>query len=223
MAFQQHRLGDNLDNFVTRTAQISRKHTRNLLERVLRAARNPEQGALGNLAGEGNDQNREQGQIDFTHRRLIRVLRQIALGIINLGAHILKGLGGVEPRFEFKQHKAAALECGGSHLLHIRDRFQLCFHRTQQQTLGILRADPALGQLHIDNRHLDVGFCFFRDRLIGGEPGNQKKNQQSECQPCMGDRIIDQGFHRVVPLSLQWAYEILAGTASTVWPSFTKS
>jgi hypothetical protein len=117
------------------------------------------------------------------------------LGLIDLGAHVGKRGLGIETRFELEQHEPAALERRRAHLLDVADRLELSLDRAQQQPLGILRADTALGELHIDDGDLDVRLRLFRDRHIGDEPCQQQEDEGGDGQPRMADGVIDQPGH----------------------------
>jgi hypothetical protein len=51
--------------------------------------------------------------------------RQIALGLVDLGAHVGERGLGIEAGLEFEQHIAAALERGGAHFLDVADDLSL--------------------------------------------------------------------------------------------------
>jgi hypothetical protein len=138
-----------------------------LLDRIFGGAGDAQQGALGHVSGEPHDQHRIKREVDLEHLRFVDVAGQVVLGLIHLRAHIRQRRLGIEARFELEQHEPAALERGRAHLLHIADRFELGLERPQQQPLGILRADAALGELHVDDRNPDVRLRFLRDRDIG--------------------------------------------------------
>ncbi len=169
VALHQRRLDDDLDRLVARAAQLGCQHARRLLDRVLGPARDAEQSALRHVAGEPDHQHRVEREIDLEHLRLVDVARQIMLGDVDLGAHVGKRGFGIEARLELEQDKAAAFEGGGAHLLDVADRLELGLDRPQQQPLGVLRADAALGELHVDDRNLDVRLRLLRDRHIGNE------------------------------------------------------
>ena len=189
-----------------------------------------------------DDQHRIERQIDFGDHRLVGIARQIALGLIDLGAHIGERGLGIEAGLEFEQHIAAAFIGGGAHFLDVADRLELGLDRAQQQPLGILRRDAALGELHIDDRDLDVGLGLFRDRAIGDEARQQQEDQGRDGQPRMADGVVDQFEHWIVPIRLilrsaegasrrmraemklpRRTHRDFAGTATTFWPSRTKS
>ncbi len=199
IALHQHGLGDDFHHLVARAAQFRREHARHLLERVLGRPRDAEQAALRHVARERDHQHRVKREIDLLHDRLVHVSREIALGIVDLGAHIRERGLGIEAGFEFEQHIAAALEGGGAHFLDVGDGFQLGFDRPQQEPLGIFRADAALGELHIDDRNLDVRLGLLRDRHIGDEAGEQQEGQQSDREARVADRVIDKFRHLSSP------------------------
>ena len=64
-------------------------------------------------------------QVDLLHARLVGVLRQIALGLVDLGAHVGERDVGVEAGLELEQHVAAALEGGRAHFLDVADLLEL--------------------------------------------------------------------------------------------------
>ena len=48
------------------------------------------QRALGHVAGQRDDQHREFGEVDLVDGRLVGALRQVALGVGDLGADVLQ-------------------------------------------------------------------------------------------------------------------------------------
>ena len=166
-----------------------------LLDGVLGRARDAQQRALGHVAGQPDHQHRVEREIDLLHLRLVDVARQIVLGGVDLGTHVGERRLGIETGLELEQHIAAALIGGGAHLLDVTDRLELGLDRPQQQPLGILRADAALGELHEDDRDADVGFRFLRDRHIGDGARDQQEHQRRDRQPCMADGVVDKTEH----------------------------
>ena len=158
VAAHLRRVDDDLDRFVARAAQLRREHAGRLLDGVLGRARDAQQRALGHVAGQPDHQHRIEREIDLLHLRLVDVARQVVLGGVDLGTHVGERRLGIETGLELEQHIAAALIGGGAHLLDVTDRLELGLDRPQQQPLGILRADAALGELHEDDRDADVGF-----------------------------------------------------------------
>ena len=123
--------------------------------------------------------------------------RQVVLGLIDLGAHVGERGLGIEAGLELEQHEAAALEGGRAHLLDVADRLELGLDRPQQQPLGILRADAALGELHVDDRDPDVRLGLLRDRHIGDEArAHSRKMQRRDGQPRVADGVVDEPGHR---------------------------
>ena len=195
VALHEHGLGGDLDRLVTRAAQLGLQDTRRLLDGVLGVARQMQHRALRHVAGERHDQHRIEREVDLLHRRLVGVLGQVVLGLVDLGADVGERGVGVEAGLKLEQHVAAALKGGGAHFLDVADGFELRLDRPQQQTLGILRADAALGQLHVDNRHLDVGLGLLGDRHIGDEARDQEEGQRGERQPRVLDSEGDEAGH----------------------------
>src|SRR5262249_22000972 len=144
-------------------------------------------------------------EIDLQHLRLVDLARQVVLGLIDLGAHVRERGLGVEPGLELEQDEAAALEGGRAHLLHVADRLELGLDRPQQEPLGILRADAALGELHVDDRNPDVRLRLFRDRHIGDQAGAQQKQERRDGEPRVADGVVDEpGHHTTLFLNGEW-------------------
>ena len=172
-------------------AQVGGEHARNLLDRRLRLAREAQQRALRHVAAERHDEHREEREVDLGDLRLVGVARQIALGVVDLGAHVGERRVGIEARLEFQQHVAAALEGGGAHLLDVLDRLQLRLERLQDEPLGILRADAALRDVARRRSGRDVRLGLLRDSQIGGEARHQQEEQRRDGQPRVADRVVD--------------------------------
>ena len=195
VAVEQHRLGDDLDGLVARAPQIGGQDARDLLDSGLGLAGELQQGALRNIAAKRHDQDREQRQVHLRDLRLIGVARQIALGVIDLRPDIGYGDVEVEAGIEFEEHITAAFESGRAHLLDVCHRFELGLERTQDQALGILRADAPLGDIDIDDGDRDVRLGFLRDRHIGEEPGHQQEQQGGKGQAGVADGVVDRVRH----------------------------
>ena len=195
VALHQRRIDDDLDRLVARAAQFGREHAGRLLDRVLGGARDAQQRALGHVAGQRDHQHRIEREVDLVHLRLVGVARQIVLGLVDLGAHVGERGLGIEAGLELEQHVAAALEGGRAHLLDVADRLELGLDRPQQQPLGILRADAALGELDVDDRDLDVRLGLLRDRHIGHEARAQQEEQRRDGQPRVADGVVDEAGH----------------------------
>ena len=163
VALQEHRLGDDLHRLVAVAAEVGVEHAWDLLDRGLRLPREADQRALRHVAAERHDEHREEREVDLGDLRLVGVARKIALGVVDLGAHVGERRVGIEARLELEQHEAAALEGGGAHLLDVLDRFQLRLERLQDEPLGILRADAALRDVDVDDRDRDVRLRFLRN------------------------------------------------------------
>ena len=197
VAFQQRRIDDDLDRLVARAAQLRRQHAGHLLDRVLGGARDLQHGPLRHLAGQRHHQHRIERQVDLLHARLVGILRQVALGLIDLGAHVGQRRLGIEARLELEQHGAAALVGGRAHFLDVADGLELGLDRPQQQALGILRADAALRELDVDDRDADVRLGLLRDRDIGHEARQQQEQQRDDRQPRVADGVVDEPGHDV--------------------------
>ena len=163
---------------------------------ALRAMRSSERSGMS--PDKRHHQHRIEREIDLGHDRLVGILRQIALGLVDLGAHVGERGLGIEAGLEFEQHIAAAFVGGRAHFLDVADRLELGLDRPQQQPLGIFRRDAALGELHVDDRNLDVGLGLLRDRPIGDEARQQQEDQRRDGQPRMADGVVDQLEHRLV-------------------------
>ncbi len=201
VARQQHGIEDDLDGFVAGAAQLRRQHARRLFDGVLGGARDAQQRALGHVAGEPHHQHRIEREVDLLHLRLVDLARQVVLGLIDLSAHVRERGLGVEPGLELEQHEAAALEGGRTHLLHVADRLELGLDRTQQQPLGILRADAALGELYVDDRNPDVRLRLLRDRHVRDQARAQQKQERRDGETRVTDGVVDEPGHHVAVLA----------------------
>src|SRR5262249_12824969 len=65
----------------------------------------------------------------------------------------------------------------------------------EQEPLGILGADAALGEMHMNDRDLDVRLCLLRNGEIGYETGAQEKNERGNGEPGVIDGIINEAGH----------------------------
>src|SRR5215204_719882 len=101
----------------------------------------------------------------------------------------------------------------------VGDRLELRLQRTQDQPLGVLRADAALGDVDVNDRNLDVRFRFLWNRDVGGQSRDEQEQQRRQRQPGMRNRVINRVLHGRAPAKVAPP----AGTGSTVSPSFTKS
>src|SRR5262249_62307587 len=117
------------------------------------------------------------------------------LALVALGARAREWGLGVDPRLELEQHEAAALEGGRAHLLHVADRLELSLDRPQQQPLGILRADAALGELHVDDRNPDVRLRLLRDRHVRDQARAQQKQERRDGEARVADGVVDEFRH----------------------------
>ncbi len=220
VALQEHRLGDDLDDLVAVAAQIRVEHARHLLDRDLGLPGKLQERALRHVAAERDHEHREQREIDLVHLRLVGVARQLAPGVVDLGAHVGDGHVGIEAGLEFQQHVAAALEGGGAHLLDVLHRGELRLQRAKDQPLGVLRADAALRDVDVDDRDGDVRLRLLGDGEIGGKARHQQEEERREGQPRMADRVVDGVEHSQ---DLEMSAGSATCTASTTWPSLTKS
>ncbi len=93
VALQQHRLGDHLDDLVARATQLGGQHAGDLLDGVLGAAGDAQQRPLGHVAGQGHDEDGKERKVHLAHGGLVGVARQVALGVVHLGAHVGQRLG----------------------------------------------------------------------------------------------------------------------------------
>jgi hypothetical protein len=149
----------------------------------------------GTSPDKADHEDRKCRQVHFVDGRLFGVARQVALGLVDLGAHVGQRGVGIEAGFEFEQHEAAAFKGGRAHFLDVADRLELGFEGPKQQPLGILGANSALLQLHIDDRDADVRLRFLGDRHIGDESGQQQEQQRGQRQPRVVDGIFGNTSH----------------------------
>src|SRR5262249_25891923 len=89
----------------------------------------------------------------------------------------------------------AALEGGRAHLLHVADRLELGLDRPQQEPLGILRADAALGELHVDDRNPDVRLRLLRNRHVRDQARAQQEEERRDGEPRVTDGVVDESRH----------------------------
>src|SRR5262249_2630811 len=75
--------------------------------------------------------------------------------------------------------------------------------RTQEQPLGILRRDPALRELDVDDRHLDVRLRLLGNGAIGDEALREQEEEQRNGQPRMADGIVNDTRHEPPSRSLR--------------------
>ncbi len=162
VAFQQQRIDQDFDLLLAIAGDVGAQHRGNGLDVVLQIARDAQQRAFGNVAGQGDDQDREQAEIDFVRLGLVRFGRHFRPRVLDLVAHVGQRLVGIEAGLEFQQHVGAAFEGGGAHFLDALDRAQLLLQRLDQQPLGILRRDALQGDGGVDDRDVDVGLGFLR-------------------------------------------------------------
>src|SRR5262249_15913215 len=160
-----------------------------------------QQRALGHVAGEPHHQHRIEREVDLLHLRFVDLARQVVLGLIDLGAHVRERGLGVEAGLELEQHEAPALEGGRTHLLYVADRLELGLDRTQQQPLGILRADAALGKLYVDDGNPDVRLRLLRDRHVRDEGCAQQKEERRDGEARVTDGVVDEFRHHTTVLA----------------------
>ena len=196
------------------------KHAGNLLDGILGGAGDLQHGPLRHLAGQGDNQHRIERQVDLLHVRLVGILRQIALRLVDLGAHIRQRGLEIKPSLELEQNGAAALVGGRAHFLDVADRLELRLDRPQQKAFGILRADAALRQLDVDDRDANVRLGLLRNRDISHEAGAQQEQQGDDRQPGVADGVIDEARHGCGPVSVSAAR--LAGVQRPARPDYLR-
>ena len=101
------------------------------------------------------------------------------------------------PGIELEQQVGPALVGGGGELLEALDGSELELHRTGEKALGVLRPDPLVAQVDVDDGDGDVGVGLLRDLDVGGEPGDEDEDEGREGGPRAADRRVDEG-HEVL-------------------------
>src|SRR5690606_23875930 len=174
-----------------RALQRTFQHAGNLLDPVPQLMCGVCQHPLGQIAREGDDEDREFRDVDFVDRRLVGALRQFALRVGNLCAHVLDSVGEVVARLELDQYEAAALKGGGAHLLYAFEALEGGFHWPQKQPFRILRRDPLIAEAHIDDRNGNVRLRLLGDVHIGERTRDYEEQQYGKREPCIAYRESD--------------------------------
>ena len=90
VGIELHRVDDHLDEIVGASLEIGIQDAWRLFDAVAQVPRGIDQHPLRRIACERDDEHRELGEVDLVDHRLVGVLRQVALGVGDLGAHILE-------------------------------------------------------------------------------------------------------------------------------------
>ena len=174
---QLDRVDDRLDQFLPHALDRALENARHFLDLVAQRLGRDGQHALRHVAGEGDDEDGEFRDVDLVDRRFLGALRDVALGVLDLVAHVDQRIGEVGRRVELDQHVAAALIGGGLHLLEALEALELGLDRPQQQPLGILRRDALVDEADIDDRDGDIGLGFLGHRAVGERPGDDQEDE----------------------------------------------
>ena len=183
VALDPQGIDDDLDDLLTVAADIDLEHARNGFQVVLELAGNVDQSALGHVARQGHDDDREQTKVDLVDRRLVHVVGQVGADAVDRLAHVLLGLVAVETGLELKHDAAAALIGVGGHLLDAGDAAQLLLDRPHHQPFGVLGGDAIQRHLDVDDRDGDVGVGFLGDLDVGDDTGDQDERQAHQDDP----------------------------------------
>ena len=189
---QLHRVDDHLDEILARALQRRLEHAGHFLDAVAQVARRRRQRPLGNIARERHHHDREFRKVDLVDGRLVGALGQVALGVGDLGAHVLERARKVGAGVELDEHVTAALIGGRAHLLDVGEALHPGLDRTQQQPLGILGRDALVAEADIDDRNLDIRLGFLGNRLIRQRAGDQEEHHDGEREPGVADGVADE-------------------------------
>ncbi len=136
--------------------------------------------ALRYVARQGDDHGRRKCEVHFRDRRLFSLVRQLALGLVDLVAHVRQRLVLVERDVELQHDTGMTFRRDRGDFLQPVKAAQFRFHRPHEQALGIFRRNALLGDRNVEDRQIDVRAGFFRDRDIGGDTGNDQRQHHHE-------------------------------------------
>ena len=175
VALDSDRIDDHFHQILAIARDLGRENAGDSLDRVPELAREPQERPFRDVAREDHNEDREQAQVDFVHRRFVGAIRKLGLREVDLFAHVVHGGVGVEPRLELEDDASAAFVARRAHLLEAFDHPQLCFHGPDQEPFGIFGRDAVEAQAHVDDGDADVGIRFLGNLDVGHGPADQNE------------------------------------------------
>ncbi len=195
VAFQLDGINDDFQDFFPVATDIRLQHALNPFDAIFQITCQPDQCALRNVTGKGDDNHRKESEIDFVDRWFFGFRGQFCLGHIHFFAHILKRLVHIEAGVEFHSDGSMAFRSGGGHFLHPFNGAQFELHRADQQPFRIFRGNPLMGHGNVNDRNIDIRIGFFRNINIGVSScyQDQDKNGNDRSRPV--DGRVDNRVH----------------------------
>ncbi len=157
VALDLDRIDEDFDHLVAVADDLCFEDAGNPLDGVLKLVGQLDECPLGHVAGQDDQDHREQAEIDLVDGRLVGVGGKFRLGQVDPLADVVEGRIGVEAGLEFHHDAAAALVAGRAHFLDALDGPQFLLHRPDQQAFGVLGRDALVRDNDIDDRYVDVG------------------------------------------------------------------
>ena len=121
VAFHPRRIEQDLQQFLPLASDISLKYAGQRLQLILQITGQAQQGALRHIAGQGNDQDGKQPDIDFVRGGLVGFIRQVRFDQVNGFAHVPERLVHVKSRIELQQCRSMAGLGPAAHFLDALD------------------------------------------------------------------------------------------------------
>ncbi len=209
------RIDGDLQHLVAAAGNLGAQDARQGFQVILQGLGRRIERPFGRRPGQDDAQDRVVANVLLLDDRRQGVRWEQAARQVDLGPHVLQHLVLVEIDLELERHQGQAFVGPGVHLLQALDRFQLALERSDEQALGVLRADAGVGHLHHDIGHGDVRLRFARQGQIRPQPegAQHQGHRQYDLAPLdgAGDQGLDHGL----------APGVGARATRTVWPSET--
>ena len=102
VALQAHQIDDDLQQLLPLAGDVDLQHPGQALDLLLQIPGDGEQRAFWQLPRQRHRQHGKEGDVDLVHRRLVAVLGQLGLGLVDLFADVDQGLVGIEAGLELQ-------------------------------------------------------------------------------------------------------------------------
>ena len=209
-----YRIDEDLDHLVAFAGDLHIEHRGDAFDGILQFTRQLEERALRDIARQRHQDDGEQAEIDFVELGFLGLVGQLALGDVDLLAHVVHGRVGIEPGLEFQGHGAAALAAAGAHFLDPLDDAQFLLHGADEQALGVLRRNAFVLHHHVDDGDVDVGIGFLGNLHVGDGPGDEDQDQGGDDGARAREGRIDEPPHDDPP-PFPWTAPASSGTGRT--------
>ena len=196
VTFHCQRINNYLHQFFAFADKIDLEYAADSFELLLEVFGNTGQRPLRNVARKVQNQHRIfLGQLGFRDRRVVCFAGQFRRRVVDAFPDVLQSAVRINASFELDYHTGTAFIGFGDHLLDTLDGANLLFHRAYQESLRVLRGNPVMRHLNIDDRNFDIGLRLFRDSYVGVYPGHDNGNQPENDRTVTGHCDVDK-LHR---------------------------